>query len=185
MTDEVLSDAKARMQKAVDATRREFASLRTGRASPALLDQIRVDYYQTPTPINQLATISVPEPRLLVIQPWDKGVAREIERAILKSELGLVPSNDGVVIRLPIPTLTEERRRDLVKLARRHGEEGRIAIRNVRREAKETLEQFEDEGEISEDDCRRGLERLQQMTDEMIAQLDRLLHAKEQEIMEV
>lgn len=185
MIDDVIKDARARMQKAIDATRREFASLRTGRASPALLDHIRVDYYQTPTPINQLATIAVPEPRLLVIQPWDKSTTREIERAILKSELGLVPSSDGAVIRIPIPSLTEERRRDLVKIARKHGEEGRVAIRNLRREAKEMIEQFEESGDISEDESRRGLERLQQLTDETIAQLDRLLQAKEQEIMEV
>jgi ribosome recycling factor len=185
MTDEVLSDAKLRMQKGVEATRREFASLRTGRASSALLDQIRVDYYQTPTPINQLATISIPEARLLVIQPWDKSATRDIERAILKSDLGLVPSSDGIVIRIPIPTLTEERRKDLAKIARRHAEEGRVAIRNVRREAKEMLEQFDDDGDISEDECRRGLERLQHLTDETIAQLDHLLQVKEQEIMEV
>ncbi len=185
MIDDVINDARARMQKAIDATRREFASLRTGRASPALLDHIRVDYYQTPTPINQLATIAAPEPRLLVIQPWDKSTTREIERAILKSELGLVPSSDGAVIRIPIPSLTEERRRDLVKIARKHGEEGRVAIRNLRREAKEMIEQFEESGDISEDESRRGLERLQQVTDETIAQLDRLLQAKEQEIMEV
>lgn len=185
MTDEVMGDAKLRMQKTVDATRREFASLRTGRANSALLDQIRVDYYQTPTPINQLATISVPEARLIVIQPWDKTATRDIERAILKSDLGLVPSTDGVVIRVPIPTLTEERRKDLVKIARKHAEEGRVAIRNIRREAKEMLEQFKDDGDIPEDECHRGLERLQHLTDETIAQLDRLLQAKEQEIMEV
>lgn len=185
MTDEVLSDAKSRMHKAVEATRREFASLRTGRANSALLDQIRVDYYETPTPINQLATISIPEARLLVIQPWDKSTTRDIERAILKSDLGLVPSSDGIVIRVPIPTLTEERRKDLAKIARRHAEEGRVSIRNVRREAKEMLEQFDEDGDISEDECRRGLERLQHLTDETIAQLDHLLQAKEQEIMEV
>lgn len=185
MTEEVLADARARMLKAVEATRREFASLRTGRASPGILEQIRVDYYQTPTPINQLATISVPEPRLLVVQPWDKSIVRDVERAILKSDLGLVPSSDGTVIRIPIPTLTEERRRELVKLARRQAEEGRVAIRNIRREAKEMLEQFQEAGDISEDESRRGLERLQQLTDDTIAQLDRLLHAKEQEIMEV
>ncbi len=185
MTDEVLADARSRMQKTIEATRREFASLRTGRASTALLDQIRVDYYDTPTPINQLATVTAPEARLLVIQPWDKSTTREIERAILRSDLGLVPSSDGTLIRIPIPTLTEERRRDLAKIARRHGEEGRVAIRNVRREAKEMLEQFEDDGDISEDECHRGMERLQQLTDEMIAHLDRLLQAKEQEIMEV
>ncbi|MDR7480991.1 MAG: ribosome recycling factor [Armatimonadota bacterium] len=185
MTDEVLADARGRMQKAIEATRREFAALRTGRASPALLEHVRVDYYQTPTPITQLATVSVPEPRLLVIQPWDKSMVKEIERAILKSDLGLTPSSDGVVIRLPIPPLTEDRRRELVRVARRHAEEGRVAIRNIRREAKEMLEELEEAGDISEDASRRGLERLQQLTDEMIAQLDRLLAAKEKEIMEV
>jgi ribosome recycling factor len=185
MIEEVIADAKTHMQKAIEATRREFASLRTGRASPALLEHLRVEYYQTPTPINQLATITVPEPRLLVIQPWDKSIAKEIERAILKSELGLVPNSDGVLIRIPIPTLTEERRKDLVKIARRHGEEGRVAIRNVRREAKEMLERLEEDGDISEDDARRAQDRLQHLTDDMIAQLDRLLHGKEQEIMEV
>lgn len=185
MIDEVIADAKTHMQKAIEATRREFASLRTGRASPALLEHLRVEYYQTPTPINQLATLTVPEPRLLVIQPWDKSIAKEIERAILKSGLGLVPNSDGVVIRIPIPPLTEERRKDLVKIARRHAEEGRVAIRNVRREAKEMLERLEEDGDISEDDARRAQDRLQHLTDEMIAQLDRLLHGKEQEIMEV
>jgi ribosome recycling factor len=185
VTDEVLADARARMQKALEATRREFAALRTGRASPVLLEQIRVDYYQTPTPITQLATVSVPEPRLLVIQPWDKSIVKAIERAILKSDLGLTPSSDGVVIRLPIPPLTEDRRRELVKVARRHAEEGRVAIRNVRREAKEMLEELEEAGEVSEDEARRAMDRLQQLTDEMIAQLDRLLAAKEKEIMEV
>ena len=185
MIDDVINDAKAHMQKAIEATRREFASLRTGRASPALLDHLRVDYYQTPTPINQLATITVPEPRLLVIQPWDKSVAKEIERTILKSELGLVPNSDGVVIRIPIPSLTEERRKELVKVARKHTEEGRVAIRNIRREAKEMLEQMEEDGDISEDDSRRGIDRLQHLTDETIAHLDKLLETKEKEIMEV
>ncbi len=185
MIEDVINDARGHMQKTLEATRRELASLRTGRASPALLDHIRVDYYQTPTPINQLATITVPEPRLLVVQPWDKSVTREIERALLKSDLGLVPNSDGVVIRLPIPSLTEERRRELVKVSRKHGEEGRVAIRNIRREAKEMLEELEEEGEISEDDSRRAQERLQHLTDEMIANLDRLLATKEKEIMEV
>ncbi len=185
VTDEVLDDAKTHMLKAIDATRREFASLRTGRASPALLEQIRVDYYGASTPLIQLASTTVPEPRLLVVKPFDKNVAKDIERAILKSDLGLVPSSDGTVIRLPIPPLTEERRRDLVKIARKHAEEGRVAIRNIRRDAKEMLEQLEKDGDISEDENHRGLERLQHLTDDMIAQLDRLLHTKEQEIMEV
>lgn len=185
MIDEVITDAKSRMQKAIEATRREFGSLRTGRASPALLEHIRVDYYNTPTPLIALASTTVPEPRLLVVKPFDKSVTKDIERAILKSDLGLVPSSDGTVIRIPIPALTEERRKDLVKIARKHGEEGRVAIRNLRREAKEMLEQLEEEGDISEDDARRAQERLQQLTDETITQLDRLLETKEHEIMEV
>lgn len=185
MIADIIADAKQRMQKAIEATRHEFASLRTGRASPALLEQIRVDYYGTPTPINQLATITVPEPRLLVIQPWDKKFVKEVERAILKSELGLVPSSDGVHVRVPIPTLTEERRRELVKVAHRHAEEGRIAVRNIRREAKELLEELEEAGDVSEDDAKRALEELQKLTDKAIADIDALLAAKDKEIMEV
>jgi ribosome recycling factor len=173
------------MQKAIDATHREFAALRAGRANPALLEHVRVDYYGAPTSLQSLATITAPEPRLVVVKPFDRNAVKEIERAILSSDLGLNPSFDGTVFRIPIPTLTEERRRDLVKIARKHSEEGRVAIRNIRREAKEMLEQFETDGEISEDESRRGIERLQHLTDESIAQLDRLLHTKEQEIMEV
>ncbi len=185
MIQDVIADAKTRMQKAIEATRHEFGSLRTGRASPVLLEQIRVDYYGTPTPINQLATITVPEPRLLVIQPWDKKFAKDVERAILKSELGLVPSSDGVHIRVPIPPLTEERRKELVKVAHRHAEEGRVAVRNIRREAKEMIEELEESGEVSEDDAERGLEELQKLTDKAIADVDALLAAKDREIMEV
>lgn len=185
MINDVIADAKAHMQKAVDATRHEFAALRTGRASPALLEQIRVDYYGVPTPIPQLATVTVPEPRLLVIHPWDKKLAKEVEKAILKSELGLVPSSDGVYVRVPIPPLTEERRKELVKIAHRYAEEGRVAIRNIRREAKEMIEQLEEDGDISEDDAKRGLEELQKLTDKVIAEIDALLAAKDKEIMEV
>ncbi len=185
MIQDVIADAKTRMQKAIEATRHEFGSLRTGRASPVLLEQIRVDYYGTSTPINQLATITVPEPRLLVIQPWDKKFAKDVERAILKSELGLVPSSDGVHIRVPIPPLTEERRKELVKVAHRHAEEGRVAVRNIRREAKEMIEELEESGEVSEDDAERGLEELQKLTDKAIADVDALLAAKDREIMEV
>ena len=185
MIEDVFSDAKGHMQKTLEAMRRELATLRTGRASPALLEHIRVDYYGTSTPLVQLASTSVPEPRMLVVKPFDKNSTKDIERAILKSDLGLVPNSDGTLIRIPIPTLTEERRRDLVKVARKHGEEGRVAIRNIRREAKEMLEELEEEGEVSEDDSRRAQERLQQLTDEMIAQLDRVLASKEKEIMEV
>ncbi len=185
MINDVMSDARTRMHKAIDATKHEFASLRTGRASPALLEQIRLDYYGVPTPIPQLATVSVPEPRLLVIQPWDKKMVKDVERAIMKSELGLVPSSDGTVVRVPIPPLTEERRKDLVKVARKHAEEGRVAIRNIRREAKELIEELEDDGEVSEDDAKRGLDELQKLTDKSIADIDALLAAKDTEIMEV
>jgi len=185
MINDVIADARAHMQKAVDATKHEFAALRTGRASPALLEQIRVDYYGAPTPITQLATVTVPEPRLLVIHPWDKKMVKDVEKAILKSELGLVPSSDGVYVRVPIPPLTEERRRELVKVARKHAEEGRVAIRNIRREAKEMIEQLEEDGDISEDESKRGLEELQKLTDKMIAEIDALLAAKDKEIMEV
>lgn len=185
MINDVIADAKARMQKAIEATKHELASLRTGRASPALLEQIRIDYYNVPTPITQLATVTVPEPRLLVIQPWDKKMVKDVERAILKSELGLVPASDGTHVRVPIPPLTEERRKDLVKVAHKHAEEGRVAIRNIRREAKAVIEELEDDGEVSEDDARRAVEELQQLTDRSIAQTDALLAAKDQEIMEV
>lgn len=185
MIQDITTDAKARMHKAVEVTKHEFASLRTGRASPAILEQVKVDYYGVMTPITQLATVTVPEPRLLVIQPWDRKMVKDVERAILKSELGLVPSSDGTHVRVPIPPLTEERRKDLVKVARKHAEEGRVAIRNIRREAKEMVEELEDDGEVSEDDSKRGLEELQKLTDKTIAEVDALLAAKDKEIMEV
>jgi len=185
MIADVISDTKTRMAKAIEATKHEFSSLRTGRASPALLEQIRIDYYGTPTPINQMATITVPEPRLLVVQPWDRKMVKDIERGILKSELGLNPSSDGTHVRVPIPALTEERRKELVKVAHRHAEEGRVAIRNVRREAKEMIEQFEEDGDISEDDAKRGLDELQKLTDKYIADVEALLASKDKEIMEV
>ncbi len=185
MIAEVLADARTRMQKAVEATRHELAALRTGRASPALLEQIRVEYYGVPTPITQMATVTVPEPRLLVIQPWDRKFVKEVEKAILKSDLGLVPTSDGVHVRVPIPPLTEERRRELVKVAHKHAEEGRVAIRNVRREAKEMIERLEDDGEISEDEARRALDELQKLTDRFIGEIDALLQAKDKEIMEL
>ena len=185
MIADVITDTKTRMAKAIEATKHEFSSLRTGRARPALLEQIRVDYYGTPTPINQLATITVPEPRLLVVQPWDRKMVKDIERGILKSELGLVPSSDGTHVRVPIPSLTEERRKELVKIAHRHAEEGRVAIRNVRREAKEMIEKLEEDGDISEDDAKRGLDELQKLTDKYIADVEALLASKDKEIMEV
>lgn len=185
MTQGVINDAKVHMQKAVDATRREFGGIRTGRATPALLERIMVEYYGVQTPVNQVATITVPEPRLLVVQPWDKNMVKEVERALLKSELGLVPSTDGAVIRLPIPTLTEERRRELVKVVRKHAEEGRVAIRNIRRDHKDKLENLEKGGKISEDDSHRAVDELQKLTDRYIKEIETLLSAKEAEIMEV
>jgi len=185
MINDVIADAKARMQKAIEAVRHEFAALRTGRASPTLLEQIRVDYYGVATPITQVATVTVPEPRLLVIAPWDKKMAKDIEKAILKSELGLMPSNDGTHVRVPIPSLTQERRKELAKVAHKHAEEGRVAIRNVRREAKEMIEELEEEGDVSEDESKRGLDELQKLTDKFIAEVDALLAAKEKEILEV
>lgn len=185
MTHSVINDAKLHMQKAVDATRREFGAIRTGRASPALLERITVEYYGVQTPVNQVATITVPESRLLVVQPWDKNMVKEVERALLKSELGLVPSTDGTLIRLPIPALTEERRRELVKVVRKHAEEGRVSIRNIRRDHKDKLEQLEKGGEISEDDSRRAVDELQKLTDRHIKEIETLLSAKEAEIMEV
>lgn len=185
MVNLVLEEAEDKMKKAVEATRREFNGIRTGRASPALLDRISVDAYGTHMPLNQVATISVPEPRLLMISPWDKSVISAIERAIMKSDLGLNPSSDGNVIRLAIPPLTEERRRELTKLVHKKAEEGKVAIRNVRREANEELKKLRKAGDISEDDEKRSEERVQKLTDKYISEIDRLQEHKEQEVMEV
>lgn len=182
---EVLSKAEAKMSKAVEILERELLGLRTGRASPALVENIRVDYYGVPTPIKELASIAVPEARLLVIQPWDRNALPAIEKAILKSELGITPSNDGNLIRLVIPQLTEERRRDLVRLVRKRVEEGKVAIRNVRREALEKIRLAEKEKEISEDEARRFQDKLQKLTDGFIEDMDRLGRNKEAEIMEL
>jgi ribosome recycling factor len=185
MVDDSLKDAKTRMNKAVEALREDLMSIRTGRASPALVERLRVDYYGTPTPLNQLASISTPEARLLVVRPWDPGVIGEIEKTILKSELGLTPNNDGVVIRLPIPRLTEERRLDLSKLVRHRVEEGHVAVRNIRRDVQEELRELEKEKLITEDDLHRGREKLQELHDEYVKQMDEIGKAKEREILEV
>ena len=188
MADEVqavLSETESKMQQAVQAARRDLAAIRTGRANPALLDRITVDYYGTPTPLNQLASITVPEARLLVVQPWDKNSLKDIEKAIMSSDLGLTPNNDGTVIRIQIPQLTEERRRDLARLARKEAAEKRVAVRNARRDANEELKRLEKEGVISEDDSRRAQTDVQQLTDKYIKEIDDLLAAKEKEIMEV
>ncbi len=183
--DDILKDTERKMEKSVEAFKKELSTLRAGRAVPSLLDKVHVDYYNTPTPLNQLATISAPEPRLLVIQPWDKNILAEVERAILKSDLGLTPNNDGTVIRLSIPQLTEERRRELVKFVRKKAEEGRVAIRNIRREANDLLKNEEKQGKISEDDRRLFQEEVQETTNKKIEELDNLLAVKEKEIMEV
>lgn len=182
---EVVHNSEECMHHVQEALDHDLAAIRTGRASPALLDRIRVDYYGTPTPLPQLAAINTPEPRLLVIQPWDRSVVGAIEKAILKSDLGLMPVSDGKLIRLPIPPLTEERRKDLVKMIRRRLEEGRVAIRNCRRDAIEDFKKLERDKKISEDDARRGQERVQKATDAAIAEIERSGLRKEQEVLEV
>ena len=173
------------MEKSVEATRHKFASVRTGRASAALLDRIMVDYYGAQTPLNQLATCHAPEARLLTVQPYDKSSIKDIERAILESDLGLTPNNDGQIIRLQVPELTEERRRELVKVVRNLAEEGRVAIRNIRRDVMHDLRELRDAGEAGSDDEHRAEEALQKLTDEKIEELDGVLKAKEDEILEV
>jgi ribosome recycling factor len=183
--EDVVADAQRRMDKTIESTRSEFGSVRTGRASAGLLDRIQVSYYGTKTPLNQLAQISVPEPRLLSIQPYDKGAIKEIERAILESDLGLTPANDGQVIRLPVPQLTEQRRKDLVRVVGKLAEEGRIALRNVRRDAITQLKELEKDGDVGSDDLHRAEDRMQKLTDEHVKLVDELYKHKETEILEV
>ncbi len=186
MVDEIFEDLKERMAKSVEALKREYSRLRTGRASVSLLDGIRVSYYDTPTPLNQMASLAVPEPRLIVVQPWDKTALGDIEKAILKSELGLTPMNDGKVIRIAIPSLTEERRKELVKVVRKMAEENKVAIRNIRRDANEMLKDLKKEKkEITEDDLYRSQEEVQKITDQFISQVDEVCTAKEKEILEI
>ena len=185
MVDEVLQDATGRMDKSIEATRHEFNTVRTGRASAALLDRITIDYYGQQTPLKQLATVNAPEARLLTVQPFDPGSIKQIERAIQESDLGLTPSNDGKMIRLPIPQLTEERRKELVKVVRQMAEEGRVAVRNIRRDAMHHLKEAVHEGEIGDDEERRAEDRVQKLTDEHVKSIDELLKHKEAEIMEV
>jgi ribosome recycling factor len=173
------------MQKSLDVLQDDLLSIRTGRASPALVEKLPIEYYGTMTPLNQMASIAVPEPRLLVIRPWDPSALADIERAILKSDLGLTPMNDGKLIRLSIPRLTEERRRELVKLVSRRVEEGRIAVRNLRRDALQDLREFEKEKMISQDEFFRGKDELQKLTDEFIEQIDEIGKRKEAEVMEI
>jgi ribosome recycling factor len=183
--EDLVQDAGRRMDKSVEAAQAEFATLRTGRASPALLDRVQIDYYGQQTPLKQLATIGAPEPRMLTIQPFDPNSVSTIERAIQESDLGLTPSNDGKLIRLPIPHLTEERRKELVKVVRNMAEEGRVAVRNVRRDAIHHLKELVDNGEVGSDEEHRAEDRVQKLTDEHVHEIDELLKRKEAEIMEV
>ena len=185
MIDEFLQDAREHMDKSVESTRIKFQSVRTGRASPALLDRISVDYYGAVTPLKQLATISAPEARLLTVQPYDASSIKAIERAIMESDIGLTPNNDGKLIRLGVPELNEERRRELVKVVRHIAEEGRVAIRNIRRDVMHDLRELKDAGEAGADDEHRAEVELQKLTDGRIAELDGLLKGKEEEILEV
>jgi ribosome recycling factor len=185
MIDELLDDAKRRMDKSVEATQQEFNTVRTGRASAALLDRIMVDYYGQPTPVKQLATLNVPEPRLLTIQPFDPSSLKSIERAIMESDLGLQPGNDGKVIRLPIPQLTEERRKELVRVVHRLAEDGRVAVRNVRRDVMHDLKELARDGDVGDDEERRAEDKLQKLTDEHVHRIDDLMKKKEAEILEV
>ena len=185
LTDELIADARDRMGRSVQATQGEFGSVRTGRASPQLLDRVTVDYYGAMTPLKQLATINVPEARMVTIQPFDKSSMKAIEKGIVDAQLGLAPSNDGNIVRLVIPELTEERRKDLVKMVRAIAEEGLVAIRNVPRDIMHDLRELRDEGEVGADDEHRAEVELQKLTDDRIAELDGLLKGKEAEILEV
>lgn len=184
-TDDVISNAQSRMNKAVEVMKKDLNALRTGRATPALLENIIVDYYGVPTPLNQIASISTPEARLIVVQPWDRQALREIEKSLQTSELGFNPSNDGSVVRVPVPPLSEERRRDLVRVLKRKIEDGKVAVRNVRRDALEQLRTMERNKVISQDENRRAQDRLQKTTDSVIAQIDQVSAAKEADIMQV
>jgi ribosome recycling factor len=185
MIDQALKQAESKMAKAIEVTREEFAGFRTGRASPQLLQKLTVDYYGAPTPMQQLASFSVPEPRTLVIHPYDRNAMSSIEKAILTSDLGLNPSNDGSLIRLSFPPLTEERRKELIKLVRDRAEHGRVAIRNVRRHAKEEIDRDMKDGKVSEDDGHRAEKELQKLTDRFVAEVDQMLERKEHELTEV
>ena len=183
--DQLIGDAETRMGKSVEHARNEFNTVRTGRASASLLDRIDIDYYGTSTPLKQLATIGVPEARMLTVQPFDPSSIRAIEKAIMESDLGLTPSNDGKLIRLPIPQLTEERRKELVKVTRHYAEEGRVAVRNVRRDVMRHLEELVKNGEVGDDEERRAESAVQKLTDEHVHKIDDVLKRKEAEIMEV
>ncbi|HHY21390.1 MAG TPA: ribosome recycling factor [Bacilli bacterium] len=185
MSSGLIKDAQTRMTKAIESLNRELATVRAGRANPSLLDRVVVEYYGAPTPLNQLATITVPEARLLVVQPFDKSSIADVEKAIQKADLGISPTNDGTVIRIAIPALTEERRKELVKVVKKTAEESKVAIRNIRRDVNEDLKKLQKDGEITEDDLRRETDEVQKVTDKFIAEIDQISLDKEKEIMEV
>lgn len=185
MLQDVYNDTESQMQKVIEALKREFAGIRTGRASVGLLDGISIDYYGTPSPLNQVATLSVPESSLIVIQPWDISVLKQIEKAILRSDLGITPSNDGKVIRLAVPPLTEERRKELAKLVKKRAEEKKVVVRQVRREANDLLKSLEKDKDITEDQLHRGQDQVQKLTDKYINTIDEITAKKEQEILEI
>lgn len=183
--DTIMLEAEERMEKALASLDRDFGKLRTGRASSALVDGIRADYYGTPTPISQMASVAVPDSRTLTIQPWDKGGIAVIEKAILKSDLGLTPVNDGRLIRISIPPLTEERRKELVKVSRKYGEDAKVAVRNVRRDANDSLKKLEKDKSITEDDLKKSVDDVQKLTDRFVGEVDKRCAAKEKEIMDI
>ena len=185
MVKDTLNQAEAKMKKAVEALSYHLGSIRTGRASPALVEHLHVEYYGSDMPLNQLANISTPDARMLVIQPWDKGMLNPIEKAIRDAGLGLNPANDGNLVRVPIPALNEERRKELVKMLHKLAEEGRVAVRHARQESNKTIKQKQSDGDMSEDDARREMEKIQKLTDEYIAKVDQMLKSKEEEVMEV
>lgn len=185
MISQIKGQTQEKMEKAIQVLKKDLLTIRAGRANPAMLEKVQVEYYGTTMPINQLANISTPDPRSLVIQPWDKSALNEIERAILKSDLGLTPTNDGNVVRINLPPLTEERRTELVKVARKMGEEAKVAIRNVRRDANDEIKKLEKNGELPEDESRRAQDEIQKLTDRFIKEVDQVIAGKEKEILEV
>ncbi len=185
MIKNVVQDAGSKMKGTIEATKRDFQTVRTGRANSSVLDRVMVDYYGTPTAINQLANLSTPDARLIVVQPWDKTILSAVEKAIQKADLGLNPINDGTLIRIPIPQLTEERRKELVKLVKKEAEEKRVIIRNIRRDSNEKIKALEKDNQVTEDESKRGLDEIQKLTDKHISEIDSLLEIKEKEIMEV
>lgn len=185
MVKEVLQDTESHMKMAIEATKKALSAIRTGRANPGLLDRITVEYYGTSTPLNQVASINCPDPRMLVVQPWDKSILGVIEKAIQKADLGLNPVNDGSVIRLPVPQLTEERRKELVKLVKKETEERKVIIRNLRRDTNDKIKALEKESKVSEDEVKKGLDDAQKLTDKYIGEVDKLTEQKEKEIMDV